>query len=132
MAQRMQWSLPGHSGHGRTFCWLDPVANDPTRTCRHGRSTSVVRGIVLQKSFWGVERKFLGPLMRFTRGDVRTISLHPKSTTDLPGGFEKLRSRREVQGSAFARFLGLFDFRLLQHNWGQSGPGPVVIHATSA
>ena len=28
-------------------------------------------GIVLQKSFWGVERKFLEPLMRFTRGDVR-------------------------------------------------------------
>jgi hypothetical protein len=27
--------------------------------------------ILLQKSFWGVERKFLGPLMRFTRGDVR-------------------------------------------------------------
>ena len=32
MAQRMQWSLPGHSGHGRTFCWLDPVANDPCAT----------------------------------------------------------------------------------------------------
>jgi hypothetical protein len=32
---------------------------------------SVVGGIVLQKSFWGVERKFLEPLMRFTRGDVR-------------------------------------------------------------
>jgi hypothetical protein len=27
--------------------------------------------ILLQKSFWGVERKFLEPLMRFTRGDVR-------------------------------------------------------------
>jgi hypothetical protein len=27
--------------------------------------------IVLQKSFWGGERKFLGPLMRLTRGDVR-------------------------------------------------------------
>jgi hypothetical protein len=21
-----------HSGHGRTYCWLDPVANDPTET----------------------------------------------------------------------------------------------------
>ncbi len=37
----------------------------------------VVRGfvrfwqILLQKSFWGVERKFLEPLMRFTRSDVR-------------------------------------------------------------
>ena len=27
--------------------------------------------ILLQKSFWGGERKFLEPLMRSTRGDVR-------------------------------------------------------------
>jgi hypothetical protein len=27
--------------------------------------------ILLQKSFWGGERKFLEPLMRFTRGNVR-------------------------------------------------------------
>jgi hypothetical protein len=27
--------------------------------------------ILLQKSFWGAERKFLEPLMRFARGDVR-------------------------------------------------------------
>jgi hypothetical protein len=27
--------------------------------------------ILLQNSFWGVERKFLEPLMRFARGDVR-------------------------------------------------------------
>ena len=27
--------------------------------------------IVLQKSFWADQRKFLGPLMRFARGDVR-------------------------------------------------------------
>jgi len=27
--------------------------------------------ILLQKSFWGVEGKFLEPLARFTRGDVR-------------------------------------------------------------
>jgi hypothetical protein len=27
--------------------------------------------ILLQKSFWGGERKFLEPLMRFTRDDVR-------------------------------------------------------------
>jgi hypothetical protein len=27
--------------------------------------------ILLQKSFWGGERKFLEPLMRLTRGDVR-------------------------------------------------------------
>jgi hypothetical protein len=27
--------------------------------------------ILLQKSFWGVERKVLEPLMHFARGDVR-------------------------------------------------------------
>jgi len=27
--------------------------------------------ILLKKSFWGIERKFLEPLMRFARGDVR-------------------------------------------------------------
>jgi hypothetical protein len=27
--------------------------------------------ILLQKSFWGGERKILEPLMRFTRGDMR-------------------------------------------------------------
>jgi hypothetical protein len=27
--------------------------------------------ILLKKSFWGDERKFLEPLMRLTRGDVR-------------------------------------------------------------
>jgi hypothetical protein len=27
--------------------------------------------ILLQNSFWGDERKFLEPLMRFTQGDVR-------------------------------------------------------------
>src|SRR5712671_4478552 len=32
---------------------------------------SALPPIVLQKSFWGDERNFLEPLMRFTRGDVR-------------------------------------------------------------
>jgi hypothetical protein len=52
--------------------------------------------------------------MRFTRGDVRTISFHPKSITDLRNGAKERCSRREAQRSTFARFLGLFDFRLLQ------------------
>jgi hypothetical protein len=29
------------------------------------------QGDIVAKVFWGVERKFLEPLMRFTRGDVR-------------------------------------------------------------
>ena len=32
---------------------------------------SALPRILLQKSFWGGERKFLEPLMRFTRGEVR-------------------------------------------------------------
>jgi len=35
------------------------------------KRTSRLRAAMLQKSFWGDERKFLEPLMRFTRGDVR-------------------------------------------------------------
>ena len=34
--------------------------------------------ILLQKSFWGGERKFLEPLMRFTRGDVRDLIVSSK------------------------------------------------------
>jgi hypothetical protein len=46
--------------------------------------------ILLQKSIWDDERKFLEPLMHFARGDVGDpISFHPKSTTDLPSGAEK-------------------------------------------
>jgi hypothetical protein len=70
--------------------------------------------ILLQKSFWGGERKFLEPLMRFARGDVRDHIVSSKSITDLRSRVEKRRSSGEVQRSTFARFLGLFDFRLLQ------------------
>src|SRR5258706_12598918 len=53
--------------------------------------------------------------MRFTHSDVwGTISYRPKSITGLRRGIEKRRSSRELQRSTFARFLGLFDFRLLQ------------------
>src|SRR4030081_3749864 len=62
--------------------------------------------ILLQKSFWGGERKFLEPLMRFARGDVRDHIVHPKSITGLRNGVEKRRSSREVQRSTLARFLG--------------------------
>jgi hypothetical protein len=40
-----------------------------------GRAVAHVRGsyvpILLQKSFWSVERKFLEPLLRFAHGDAR-------------------------------------------------------------
>jgi hypothetical protein len=41
------------------------------RTSRRSRRMSAVRGIVLQKPFWGDERKFSEPLMRFVDGNVR-------------------------------------------------------------
>jgi hypothetical protein len=70
---------------------------------------------IVAKSFWDGERKFLEPLMRLRAATEGTISFHPKSITDLRGGVKKRSSSREVQRSTFARFVGLFDFRLLQH-----------------
>ena len=40
--------------------------------------------ILLQKSFWGGERKFLEPLMRFTRGDVRDHIVSSKIDHEPP------------------------------------------------
>src|SRR6266511_5396304 len=53
--------------------------------------------------------------MRFARGDVRDHIVSSKSITDLRSGAKVRRNRREAQRSTFARFFGLFDFRLLQH-----------------
>jgi hypothetical protein len=49
---------------------LLPLYPPKTDIHREDRDVSKVP-ILLQKSFWGCERKFLGPLMRFTHGDVR-------------------------------------------------------------
>ena len=49
--------------------------------------------------------------MRFMRGEVRDHIVSSKIDHGLRSGVEKQRSRER---SAFARFLGLFDFRLLQ------------------
>jgi hypothetical protein len=43
----------------------------PLLTCVTDARTSGLKGILLQKSFWGGEQEFLEPLMRLTRGDVR-------------------------------------------------------------
>ena len=40
-------------------------------TLKDRRRTSAAGGILLQKSFWGDERKFSGTLTRVARGDVR-------------------------------------------------------------
>jgi len=78
-----------------------------------GRHVSNVP-IVLKKSFLGDERNFLGPLMRFARGDVRDTSFHTKTATDLRIGAEERCSGRDGQESTFARFSVRFDFRLFQ------------------
>jgi hypothetical protein len=43
-------------------------------------------------------------------------------------GAEKLRRSTEVQRSTFARFLGLFDFRLLQQYRHVDGPAKHAAH----
>jgi hypothetical protein len=40
---------------------------------------SALPPILLQKSFWGDERNFLGPLMRFVCGDVRDLIVSYKN-----------------------------------------------------
>jgi hypothetical protein len=74
---------------------------------------------LLQKSFWGGGRKFLEPLMSFTRGDV-----DPKAITDLRSGVEKRRSSKKSKDQLSGDFLGgpIFDF--CNHYQGQSGPRP--------
>ena len=58
--------------HDADPCLLSPTSaleriTDSSQTSRQVRNVP----ILLQKSFWGDERKFLEPLMRFTHGDVR-------------------------------------------------------------
>jgi hypothetical protein len=46
---------------------------EPKATASHLDSTDIV-----EKSFWGDERNFLEPLMRFTSGDVRDYIVSSK------------------------------------------------------
>jgi hypothetical protein len=46
--------LSGHSGHGRTFCWLDPVANDPSQTSP--RPQALTELLLPNKVSWIVAR----------------------------------------------------------------------------
>jgi hypothetical protein len=61
------------------------------------------------------ERKFIGPLMHFVRGDVRD-RVASQNNDHGPSYWRYAVSRgRVVQKSTFARFLASFDFRLFQH-----------------
>jgi hypothetical protein len=59
-------------GQTRKSSWPTPTSALPLKA-DSGRTSHHVRfvPIVLQKSFWTDQRNFLGPLMRFARGDVR-------------------------------------------------------------
>jgi hypothetical protein len=67
-----------------------------------GRAVAHVRGsyvpILLQKSFLGDERNFLGPLMRFVCGDVRDLMV----------------SHKTDHGPAHRRYLALRQWRCLK------------------
>jgi hypothetical protein len=60
------WVKTGNTRSEHMFSAVHPTT-DIAKILRHVRFVP----ILLQKSFWGGERKFLEPLMRFTRGDVR-------------------------------------------------------------
>ena len=60
------WLLTSLCGGQRRVC--EPVQKSSTSG---DPAMSAYWRIVLKKSFWGDERNFLEPLMRFTRGDVR-------------------------------------------------------------
>jgi hypothetical protein len=66
---------------------------------------------VLKKSFLADEGKFLGPLMRFARGDVRA-SFHPKSTTDFVAALQSVAAIEGSKNRLSRNFQGrsIFDF----------------------
>jgi len=95
-------------------------------TSAKANAMSALPQIVLKKSFWGDEQKFLRPLMRLASGllrplmrlasgDVRDQWFHTKTTTDHRIGATGLCWGRDVKKSTFAEFLVPFDFRLFQH-----------------
>ena len=70
--------------------------------------------IVLKKSFSPDERNFLGPLMRFARGNVRDHIISRKNDRTPRIGAMDRCSDKDLQKSTFARFWASFVFRLLQ------------------
>ena len=101
-----------------SLIWPQPIPRSPATKQRVSLPLAQCVGPqladIVAKVFSGCERKFLEPPMRFTRGDARDHIASSKTITDLRSGVEKQRGGGEVQRSTFARFLGLFDFRLLQ------------------
>jgi hypothetical protein len=79
--------------------------------------------ILLKKSFWGDERKFLGPLMRFARGDMRDHIVSHK--TDHGASYRRYgvlpwRCRLKIY---FCEIFGVVRFSTFA-TWGNSGIEP--------
>ena len=69
------------SGDCSTSVGISSQGNRGNSRDRHARGLLVADCV--KKSFLGDERNFLGPLMRFARGDVRDHIVSHKIATDL-------------------------------------------------
>ena len=67
-AEALSIRMEGYGGPAQPSPTIGECLNG---ACRDTLTMSAHGGIVLQKSFWGDERKFSGPPMRFASGDVR-------------------------------------------------------------
>jgi len=66
--------------------------------------------IVLQKSFWGDERNFLRPLMRFVGKDVRDLIAHQKNGHGASYRRHRGSQRRNCLKFDFREILGVVQF----------------------
>jgi hypothetical protein len=71
---------------------------------------SAVEGILLQKSFGGDERNFLGPLMRFVRRDVRDLIAHQKNGHRASYRRHRVLQRRSRLKFDFREIFGVVRF----------------------
>src|SRR5258708_6129557 len=93
---------------------------DSSRTSRHVRKVP----ILLQKSFLGEVRKFLGPLMRFGCDDVRDHVVLPKSDHGLSWRRHRVLGRQRSLKIAFREILGVVrfsTFATVSANFGSGG-----------
>jgi hypothetical protein len=72
---------PEAANHNRML-WTSAFV--PDSDIAHPRSHVGFVPILLRKSFWGGERKFLEPLMRFMRGNVRDHIVSSKIDHEPP------------------------------------------------
>jgi hypothetical protein len=80
------------------------------RPSRRVRVRSVDPSILLQKSFGGDERNFLGPLMRFVRRDVRDLIAHQKNGHGASYRRHRVLQRRSRLKFDFREIFGVVRF----------------------